>query len=676
MTTQPIVPTLDTYRPGVYGDLNRNDLRRLPNWIVNKAMFGRQSECLYSCLCLLWDIEYELTQEFVSFEWDGMCAKLSRREVNIFYFCLTFARGEDHFFLTLENLAENYPVGFKYEFFAKKPPKKGQAKILVGTLEGLIDAPQEINIVVIGSGSHKHIVGGKTYDTIARFLSGLGYRGTMDLYDPEEISETVIIQNFVVNRVASAIVNFIDLKMINGATPFVIYDDAFVRDYGNRVEPQIQTVRVRPQEIVPGEHCYVLSSVGDIYYLDTGLVGHKDVESILLTRKSSKIHGGGHYLYDKFLGEISFFGESGTYGRPDLDILASVMSAGPYVDLFSKYYLGYGYRGHDPAQTVLSNECRVSIKAIEGVQIPLGCALRDQFYYYKKEKRLVKNFPKIPVHFRDIGDGCVACVQLARILAGIKSYNGTDPYERMKLLLTGHVVRSCLKEVGTTQAEKLSIVRGHAWKEISYELGLHDFCQRYPSALERDYKRLITFAGVSMVQQPIDVRSPKVAGLPRKLVGSVWKYKVPGKDKEEMPTEPVLTYRFKKSKERGSKMSHLYTRLDFALSLGGAFMTIKCSDDTDFSKFPTSKLSNATLYVDLPESTPKQTSDRMLIDALDIKYVNMSIWFMVSTYGKSSLWAPIERSKTKDDLDLLATGVGRALGVFFTDVKNEESMNV
>jgi len=634
------------YKLGARSDWD--DLSGLPLGLDLLVPFARSLQSPYSPVVLLWEVDWTEDGDTIKFSVDDTTFEYTKEAINLFFLSMNICPEKEDFPNFYGIMLTNMMPTIKFDLFVKKPEESGQAKILLGTLEGLIDMPQKVNILVIGSASDKHVVGGRTYDTIARLMTTLGYKGAIDLYDPLEIDQTQIVGNFLVTRVSQTVTSFGKIRMSNGAMPNIIFDDAYNQDFGPRILPEITKVLVHPLKLVAGTTKYTLTHqlIGkkEYYYFDNGLIDHSHVVRHNQARTGTlTVLGGGVVEVDDVLKSIKCYGTSETYGSCNHNLLGSVLSSFSLAEYDFELYAGYDYRAHDPLKTIMTNTCRVSIKAMPGDKLK-GCELRDQFYYYKREKRLVKGFPPIPVTSLQLGDGCEACTHLGRVLSGIISYSGKPVYDALKLLMAGHIQRPCAREVGIKQASRIATIREHAWKQVSWDYAIQDYLDKFPTSTEEAYKRLMTFLGVALRKRVVPPSAPVVKlleqkGGVKKFDGITWTYVHEGRRVELL--EQYVAFSASKFTPTPKFLFRQMELEDFlVLCNGGRFETL-LGDAVHYKEVTAPVGGRGRLLTGDLKYEPKGEDDMMLVKSYESKKVNTYLWKRYSDYSSWTVFVPL-----------------------------------
>jgi len=355
------------------------------------------------------------------------------------------------------------------------------------------------------------------------------------------------------------------------------------------------------------------------------------------------VMGGGVVDVDDITKSIKCYGTSDTYGSCKPNLLGSILSSYSLAEYDFELYAGYDYRAHDPVRTIMTNRCRVSIKAMPGDKLQ-GCELRDQYYYYKREKRLVKGFPPIPVTSFQIGDCCEACVHLGRVLTGIKSYSGKPVYDALKLLMAGHIQRPCAREVGIKQASRVATIREHAWKQVSWEYAIQDYLDKFPTSDETSYKRLMSFLGVSMRKRVVPPSAPVVKlleakGGVKRFDGLIWTYVYDGARVDLL--EQYVAFSASKFTPIPKFLSRQMELEDFLLLCNGGKFETLLGDAVHYKEVTAPIGGRGRLLTGDLRYEPKHEDDMMLVKSYESKKVNTHLWKRYSDYASWTVFVPL-----------------------------------
>jgi len=406
----------------------------------------------YLGLRLLWkETRLEITGETLSI--DGATSTMDN--VNTLFYLLNSYTGGNFQEFVMDNIGE-VPVTIP-DMFKETTLDSGQAKVFVGALEALAFSPCALYLVVIGSSSTRSTVGGKTYELLAFALSKLGYYGAIFLYDPYEIDQIHIVGNFTLKHFSSKIDHSQKIEMeVNGKiiTPTLILDDCWTLCEEEEF-PELKKITPKVVQIPEGASKFVQMPDNSII---AGLNEHSQILGAV---------GGGSIFLNTEDRLISIYGSSSTYGDYDSSIVFSILK---------EMYVGYSIkcfrsdkRAFDAAYRVLDNECRVTTKNLgnchhEGVRVV------EQHFYSGSETRIFKGVPSLGQKVFQIGDGCLTCRKIGRILGSLNNYSDTSVCDVFSEVFSAIAVKSCFHIKGQKDMRQVFAMKEMARRRVSWQI--------------------------------------------------------------------------------------------------------------------------------------------------------------------------------------------------------------
>jgi len=440
-----------------------------------------------SSLILLKDTKISEVNGRVYMNWYGLKTDASSDVVSAFCSCFNCHITDQEDMNELLELVMPMPglINYNYKNFVGTGSAQvvGQAKILVGVLDTLVDLTTLVlYILVIGSSSPglPHTVG-LSYDILPKFLTQLGYKGVIHLYDQYEIEGSSDIGDFTLHRFAK---NFNYQQStsykIDGHPVMIINDDAWrsspILSLPSTIHFSLKKFSIRGNlSTLPTKYVMAYKSTTGTVSLCLGKPSqsHKDID----IDPGFDIYGGGTIFYCPDEKAVYLYGASTSYGpsnqdhamkclermRPDLMVIpADIRHACCRMSM-------------DPDMLLVkcNPQARISMKYFgeddwDFTQIAMhGGRIAGQFYYKGAEKRLLFNVPK-PVFHLPYGDGCRTCHHMGSLCASIKSFNGSLVRPFLTHAMSSVLGTTCTKTPGQKFSKVVSEVYNQVRRNLPY----------------------------------------------------------------------------------------------------------------------------------------------------------------------------------------------------------------
>lgn len=334
-------------------------------------------------------------------------------------------------------MSKNLWRDYHYKKSIDAPQKEdGQAKIGMSTMLTIIEAPQHVNILVLGSSSEgdAKYVSGRSYQVLIDMMPKMGYTGSITLYDPYETAREYDIRGFHVKHVAGKYDYKTKLYGHDGGEITHIMDDVWCPMITSDPKKIPSYDRVR-YDLRDGysKFAYGIINDGDarVMYIANGYKKHKEFPGDPL--------GGGWIR--KYQNNVIISGSSTRFGPFDSDFIKRVFSQ---FNLTVHNDLKFGRYNIDPDMNLFKMypKAVISCKYFGEKDFPEG-RIESQLFYNGLEKRIYINSPN--VDYDEYGCGCEKCVVYNRIIYGFKCYNTRYSHEHIRNMLFSLVGDSHVK---------------------------------------------------------------------------------------------------------------------------------------------------------------------------------------------------------------------------------------
>jgi len=353
------------------------------------------------------------------------------------------------------------------------PVETGQAKILSGVLDSLVNCEKYVSALIIGSSNDSYVIGGKTYIVVAEYLTSLGYEGVFYLYDPLEPTET----RFEIGNFKFSVYNKkYDYNILHVGVTHV-WDDSF--HFVEDEREKDKTIRItRFTGFKEGVHQFVVVGSNGVYEMKT-VNEHKDVKSAI---------GGG--TYEQKGDKVSIFGTSMTHGPYSVEWFPSNFDIAPPTRASVK--------GKNLRLNKLYPAARIILKGLGqhmiGVEVP-------QRFYSGFEKR---EYIRIPTPH--LTGNCALCSHVHYLRHNMRVYSNANLHEEIVRTYSKVIGKLCCsaKYQQKNHLRVAILAQARVQNQVDRAVELIARSTHLDKQTVRDMMRLLNHAGfIKTISKPI-----------------------------------------------------------------------------------------------------------------------------------------------------------------------------